>query len=519
MKEHKKARSIDGMRTPKRSGGVADEPFIKRRRVDEFGLATDADPFEQANGSAKPNKLTRRQRREQASVLQDAKKLRRKKRRKRIAIIILLVLLLSGGYFGYKFFVSSGRMFGGNPLTALFGGKALAQDETGWSHIVAFGTSEDDPLQGHGGSDLADSIILFGVHQDKKQAYMVSVPRDFQVQYPSECRTSSGKINAVFQCGEDEEDGQRLMRQTIGTIFGVPVQYSAHANYTVLKDMVNAVGGITVTIDSSDPRGILDRGFDWQCPDGPYTCYFVRYPNGPVELDGDQALKLSRARGEKAPTYGLSRSNPDREDNQRRILSAIQDKAISAGTLSNPVRWNKILDALSDNLRTNFDVREVRTAVGLLKDINGNAVQSISLSDPRRNLLGSCGGNICPVAGTYDYSQLQGLVRLYQKSPAIASEQPTIDVRNATNTGGLATKEAEKLEKLGFSVAVIGDAASTFATSGSVQIYQVNANEKQASLQYLEDSLGAKSKGALPQGVTSSSDFVIIIGNDAASTN
>lgn len=73
---------------------------------------------------------------------------------------------------------------------------------------------------------------------------------------------------------------------------GLDVQYYAHINYTVVREAVDAVGGVDVKIESSDPRGILDRNFDWKCN---CECYYVNYKNGEVaHMDGEHALAFMR---------------------------------------------------------------------------------------------------------------------------------------------------------------------------------------------------------------------------------
>ena len=49
------------------------------------------------------------------------------------------------------------------------------------------------------------------------------------------------------------------------TIFNMDIQYAVHVNTVVIRDAVNAVGGVTVNVASRDPRGVLDATFDDKC--------------------------------------------------------------------------------------------------------------------------------------------------------------------------------------------------------------------------------------------------------------
>jgi polyisoprenyl-teichoic acid--peptidoglycan teichoic acid transferase len=440
-----------------------------------------------------------------------------KKIAKWTAIAILIIILAVAGYFGWKFLSTSGKIFKGNAIAAIFNqAKPLKEDVNGNSNILLFGTSEDDP--GHPGSELTDSIMLVSVNQKRKDAFIVSIPRDFHVDYGRPCISGySGKVNVIYQCVKDksgEDAGQQALREKIGEVFGVDVQYSAHVNYTVLRQAVDAVGGITVTIQSDDPRGILDRNFDWDCPKGPLTCYNVKYPNGPANLTGKQALYLARARGDDplGRTYGLSRSNPDRQDNQRKILIALKDKAVSAGTLTNPVAVNNLLDALGNNLRTNFDADEIKTLMGLGKDVPSANITSWSLEDPARPLATvSClGGDICPNAGTKNYTEIQRIAKALGQGDVASLEGAKVDVLNASGTAGMAQTKANELTAKNITVGVVGNAPTSLGTN-PISFYDMTG-KKPATLKKLESTLGVKVTAGKPTGVSSAADFVVIVG-------
>jgi len=436
------------------------------------------------------------------------------------AIAILVIGVGVGGYFGYKILSTSGKIFKGNPIAALFSqAKPLKTDGNGQSNIVLFGTSEDDP--GHPGGDLTDSIMLLSVNQTRKDAFLVSIPRDLHVQYDNGCSAGyQGKINVIYSCVKDkngEDAGAAALRKKVGEVFGLDVQYSVHVNYTVLREAVDAVGGITINIQSDDPRGILDRNFDWDCPKGPNTCYNVKYPNGPATLNGTQALFLARARGDDplGRTYGLSRSNPDRQDNQRKIFIALKDKAASAGVLTNPVAVSKLLDTLGNNLRTNFDADEVKTLMGLGKDISDKNVVSWSLEDPAHELAtASCGGDICPNAGTYNYGAIQAEAAALSKGDTSVLENAKVDVYNASGVSGLAQSKATDLTSKGITIGMVSTAPTSLGTK-PLLLYDLSGGKKPGTLKKLESALGVKVTSGAPAGISSTADFVVVIGAQA----
>lgn len=446
------------------------------------------------------------------------------------SIILLVAILAGGGYFAYKFLATSGKIFKGNPIAAIFGqAKDLKTDADGQTNILLFGTSEDDP--GHDAPDLTDSLMVASINQKNKTGFIVSIPRDLYVSYDRTCLAGNrGKINSLYSCvkaKEGEEAGATALGKKIGSVLGLDIQYYTHVNYTVMREAVNAVGGITVTIESSDPRGILDSNFDWKCGNTSakrkVNCpagHYIQYPNGPVNLDGEHALYLAQARGHGALTYGLSRSNPDRQDNQRKILLALKDKAVSAGVLTNPVAVSNLLDALGNNLRTNFDAEEVKTLINLGKDIKSDAIASVSLEDPANPLVTtSCfSGNVCPNKGSFDYSDIQNTINAYVKGNTAFLEHAKIDVLNASGQSGLAQTKAEELDAEGLKVTKVGNAPSSYG-SKPVQFYDLSGGKKPETLKKLESLLGVKVTAGVPTGVNSNADFVVIIGVQPKTTN
>lgn len=440
--------------------------------------------------------------------------------KKKIVTVLVVLFLLCGMYFGIKIFLTSSKLFSGNLFDLLGSGARLKTDQYGRSNILVFGTSEDDPAHQDAGADLTDSIMIISVDQENKNAVMMSVPRDLWVKYGQACMGGyEGKINAVYECGSDsgtnEKAGAKVLMDLVGESFGLDIQYYAHVNYTVVRDTVNAVGGITVEIDSSDPRGILDRNFDWACK---FRCYYVKWPNGPAHMNGDQALALARARNA-AGGYGLGGGNFDREQYQQKIIMALKDKAASAGTLANPVAVSGILDALGNNVRTNFSAGEVKTLIKLAGDIPTASIKRVSLVQEGRAVLttGNAGGQsiVRPVAGLYDFNDVQQFVRSKFNVKSVSSDDVSVEVLNGSDYKGLAGKKAAELEAAGFSDISTADTPSK-AAYGSFVWYDMSGGKNIDAAKKLQGILGVAPTGTqLPAGIQSDADFVIIVGNGA----
>jgi LCP family protein required for cell wall assembly len=490
-----------------------DEAILGVPRVEE-----DAPDTEKKRGFLK--RLLRRGKDEED--LSRSKVIARSKKKiwiKRGLIIGGSLLLILGAILGIKAFLASQSIFDGN-LFGLFSEKRLQTDQYGRTNVLVFGTEEDSPYHRDAGGELTDSIMLLSIDQDKKDAYMLSIPRDLWVDYGRACSSGyEGKINAAYQCGKsdnnDQKEGAKFLQKTIEKNFGVSLQYYAKINFTAVIEVVDAVGGITVQIDSDDPRGVLDRNFDWECN---HQCYYVNYPNGPAKLDGKRALALARARNASGG-YGLGGGNFDREQYQQKILVALKKKAASAGTLANPVAVGKLIDSLGKNVRTNFDTAEIRTVTGLAQDISVENIKSLTLVDEDKPLVttGSYSGQsiVQPIAGVYDFSQIKAYLKKNLSNDEALRESATIDVLNGSGVAGAAGRQAEKVTEAGLTVGVIGNAPS--GNYGYARIYDLSESKKPTTLARLEQLFGTKvTAGSPPSGVQSTADFVIIVGTDGA---
>ncbi len=555
----KKQTSIDGF-IPRRSGNLVGKPSGEAfDEIPERALHTGDNEVSERIGEARQGKQlgvddlteslqeidaesveqeTRKSRRQRRKAIKKAKKDRPKSKVRRIlkwfGIVLLVAILSVGGYVLYKAIIAGESAFQGGFL-GIVQHKELKMDENGRSNFLIVGSSEDDP--GHDAPWLTDSIMIISVDQKANDVYMFSVPRDLYVDYGGlACMTGyRGKINTYFSCTNDgtdeaaEQDRLTKTQKFIGDIYGLDIQYGVHVNYTVMRDLVNAVGGsITVNIESRNPLGVMDSNFDWKCgetyqqriancpPDG----HYIQYPNGSVELDAEHALYLAQARGDKAPTYGFEQSNFDRERNQQKIAVAIRDKALSAGTLTNVGAVTGLIDALGNNLRTNIQTSEIRTMMDVAMKTKNDDIHSLDFFADDNILydtgdVGTAGSSVYPAAGLYVYDDLRAFVKQSLSSDPIVREAPHVTVLNASDQAGIAQVQADALAEKGFVIDEVGNAPE--GTFGAIEIYQMN-DEKPESGKRLKKLYGVKElkTSGLDTSIVGATDYVIVISDPSA---
>lgn len=431
---------------------------------------------------------------------------------KRVILILVILLICYLGYVVYNVLAKGGNLFSGNPVDALFSNEPLDKDKNGWTNILIFGTSgysmSEDAWDG---AMLTDSIMVVSIKQDTSEAYMMSLPRDLYVKHTCPAMgTTAGKLNETFYCtytqNKDEKAGARALMQEAGSILGLNIHYYIHADWSALVQAVNAVGGVDVKIDSTDPRGIYDSGTG------------IKYANGEVaHLNGDKALALSRARNHNYGDYGLAGGNYDREKNQQKILAAIQQKALSMGTMLNPTAVNGLINSIGDNMITSFSFAQVKTLIGVATKMKADQIKHLPFTgrtDGGPDLIASYseGGSYlgeAPVAGPFDYSEIQSYIAENLSSNPVVREAAKVDVLNGSDTPGLAADQAKGLKSDGYHIESIANSPETI--SDKVRVYQRNS-AKTETAKALEKKFGITVKVGDFDGYQTDSDFIIVYG-------
>lgn len=151
-------------------------------------------------------------------------------------------------------------------------------------------------------------------------------------------------LNAIYRnipalhpgvLGKSDNEGADALKQGVSGALGIPIDYYVLVNLRGFRDIVDAIGGITVNINRPIPiNGDTDRHI-------PPTGYLKPGPN--QRLDGYHALWYARGR------WGLS--DYDRMERQRCALSAIVAEANPGNLL---LRYAGLARAAKKILRTDI---------------------------------------------------------------------------------------------------------------------------------------------------------------------
>jgi len=438
----------------------------------------------------------------------------------KIFILLLSILLVLGGVFGLRIRSFFDSVFSKNVGNS--GSSALSKN----INVDQLKTEGDGRfnvlLLGRGGveneaPDLTDTIIIASIDLQNQTTSLLSIPRDTWVNIDGQnmkinAAYSNAKMRSTYKgkSKEDaENDGIRSSIDAVRTVAGVPIHRYLLTDYKAFRDVVNALGGVDITLSEA----IYDGFAGW------------KFPTGQQHMNGDKALQFARTR------HGSARGDFDRNEHQRQLLVAMRTKATSTGIIANPVRLNSLANAVQKNIRTDLSMDEARSLYEKTKSMMDASIISLDLAKPDGPLIttGNINGAsvVLPKAGQSDYSQIRAYARKNMIDPLIRKESPKIAVYNAGGLAGIATFVGDILSSYGYNVLTKGTGNNT---QSQTLIVKMTKDAKPYTDRYLSVRFNAGITHDLPNGVvpatdlpsnsTSNSgattpqpDYIIILGN------
>jgi LCP family protein required for cell wall assembly len=449
---------------------------------------------------------------------------------KRFFVLLVVLIMIGIGIFGYKIIAAGDKVtttdrsiLGQLKDLLLKQGSMLEGENEGRINILLLAVGGE----GHKGESLADTIMLASLDPVTNHASLLSIPRDLYVQVPG--RDYYSKINAVHAYGESQktDNGPVLLSELVTNITGQPIHYYARVDFNAFKSIIDAIGGINVTIDNSF--------FDYW--------HKISFPAGTEKMSGERALAFVRARYIEGPEGGDFK----RAERQQQVLLAARDKVFSVQTALDFTKLNAILDSVSNDLRTDMQLWEMKRLYEIVRSVDPSQVQSVVLtSGPKGVLVGGTeilGGVPASILRTRtgDYSELHTLATNLLQAPdqplealptpsldpsplpspspspspeaATAPALPTIEVLNGTTITGLAKRTSDKLAADNYDIINIGNASVRNATH---TIVYYSSPDQQATADQVAQLINAQTDSPLPAAEkASTADLVIILGPDA----
>lgn len=243
---------------------------------------------------------------------------------RRIMTLVSLLLALIG-LWGYHAWRSAQNTFAGAYQSAgihpddslITSGKPFA--------VLLLGT--DTGALGRHDVGRTDTMIVATINPQTQTAKLTSIPRDTLVDiYGSQ--QDDEKINAAYPLY-----GAKTTLKTVEHLVDIPIHYYVLLNMGGLKQMVNAVGGVTVNplLTFHYEQANVTKGVK-------------------IHLNGASALAYSRMRDQDPlGDYG-------RQARQRQLIKAL---VVKEADISSIPRYQSVLGSLQHNIQTNLTFNDL----------------------------------------------------------------------------------------------------------------------------------------------------------------
>jgi LCP family protein required for cell wall assembly len=218
---------------------------------------------------------------------------------------------------------------------------------------------------------LTDTMMVASLDPVGRSVSMVSVPRDLVDTPLGNGDVFGPKLNSLLGYADRNPDafpdgGTRALEDAIGALLDIPIHYYARLDFGGFITMVDAVGGVDVTV----AKGFDDPGYDGFGFDA--RGYSITA--GDHHLDGANALAYARSR------KGAGESDFTRAARQQQILVAMRDQVSSGGSLL--FELPPLLDAVGHTIRSDVPAQHLPELAAILDEVDRADMVSVVIRFP-----------------------------------------------------------------------------------------------------------------------------------------
>ncbi len=273
------------------------------------------------------------------------------------ALAVCSVLVIGLGTAGLLFYklqsnVTTAPLDGRVPNAS---GSGKSVEDTGSLQILILGTdtragknSEYGTAEDSAGQGQSDVMLLMDISADNSRVSVTSFPRDLMVPIPDCVSVATGETVPGALLGQLNgalAAGPGCTVAAINDITGLTIDHFMLADFTAVKELSKALGGVEVCVDHAmyDVNGS-----------------FLKLPKGKSLVEGEQALAFLRTRH----AFGDS-GDLDRIKAQQYFLGSMVRKVKSEGTLTNLPKLYTLADVVTKNLTIDENLANVPAMIGV----------------------------------------------------------------------------------------------------------------------------------------------------------
>jgi len=318
-----------------------------------------------------------------------------------IVVIGLLVALPHLVVYGYGTIL-------GDTFEAIFTGEGLS-GETAAGPVPGDGERINILLIGVDAvpdrtATLTDTMMVASLDPVGPSVSLLSVPRDLVDTPLGNGDVYGPKLNSLMGYAdrhpeEFPDGGIRALQDAIGALLDIPIHYYARIEFEGFITMVDAVGGVDVTV----ARGFEDPGYDGFG----FDRRGFSITEGDHHLDGATALAYARSR------KAAGESDFTRAARQQQILVAMRDQLAQGGSLL--FELPALLGAVGQTVRSDVPVEELPRLAAILDEVDRDEMVSVVIRHPL----------VRPVSTRYGASQEVDLPQIREMALALFSPPGT----------------------------------------------------------------------------------------------
>lgn len=270
-----------------------------------------------------------------------------------LLILLIIIVIIAGIAVGYVTNKLGKITVEEIDETAIGINEETEEQLSGYRNIALLGI--DSRADDYGVGNRSDCIIIASLDEKTKQIRLVSVYRDTYMQIEEKGKQVLDKVTHAYAYG-----GAQNTLKALNTNLDLNITEYVTVNFDAVIAAVDAMGGITIDIDSSEIEYINDYIKSTSQSSGISSSAITKA--GSQTLDGVQAVAYSRIRYTAGGDY-------KRTERMRTVIEAMLNKA---KTLSIS-QLNKLIDTVLPRVSTNISGAEI---LGLVPSIT-----SYSISD------------------------------------------------------------------------------------------------------------------------------------------
>ncbi len=209
-----------------------------------------------------------------------------------------------------------------------------------------------------------DSMMVIAIDRENRQVGVISIPRDLYVDIPD---YGMERINVADYIGEVREypgGGPALAGRVISETLGIPTQHYVRVRLGGLTSLVDALGGVTVTLDC--PLYEMEAHMNKATDTIEYDTWTL--PAGKVQLNGADAKKFA--------TYRYATSDFSRNSRQQQLIWALRNRALEINLLP---RLPELWSALGELYSTDLSLVDAISLAQFGLSLDSSNVHSLSL--------------------------------------------------------------------------------------------------------------------------------------------